>query len=94
MSENENRFKRINVKKIASLKDLFNKPISAIEFITNKTSQINEISSLIKKKGLTEGKIKVKNNDNELVFKLKNKRLVDRKSINTLKNQDISTIIH
>ena len=55
---------------------------------------INEISSLIEKEGLTEVKIKVKDKDNELVFKLKNKRLVDRKSINTLKNQDISTIIH
>ena len=84
----------INVKKIASLKDLFNKPISTVDFITNKTSQIHKISSLIKKKGLTEVKIKVKDKDNELVFKLKNKRLVDRKSINTLKNQDISTIIH
>nr|MBC8294420.1 DNA polymerase III subunit alpha [Pelagibacterales bacterium] len=94
LSENENRFKRINVKKIASLKDLFNKPISTIDFNTNKTSQINKISSLIKKKGLTEVKIKVKDKDNELVFKLKNKRLVDRKSINSLKNQDISTIIH
>ena len=73
---------------------LSKKPISAIEFITNKTSQINEISSLVKKKGLTEVKIKVKDKDNELVFKLKNKRLVDRKSINKLKNQDISTIIH
>ena len=94
LSENENRFKRINVKKIASLKDLFNKPISAIDFNTNKASQIHKISSLIKKKGLTEVKIKVKDKDNELVFKLKNKRIVDRKSINTLKNQDISTIIH
>ncbi len=93
-SENANRFKRINVKKIASLKDLLNKPISTIEFNTNKISKINEISSLIEKKGLTEVKIKVKDQDNDLVFKLKNKRLVDRKSINMLKNQDISTIIH
>jgi len=94
LSENENRFKRINVKKIASLKDLFNKPISAIDFNTNKVSQIHKISNLIEKKGLTEVKIKVKDEDNELVFKLKNKRLVDRKSINALKSQDISTIIH
>ena len=49
LSENENRFKRINVKKIASLKDLFNKPISAIDFNTNKTSQIHKIYNLIEK---------------------------------------------
>ena len=29
-----------------------------------------------------------------LVLNLKNKRLIDRKSINTLRNEDISTIIH
>ena len=55
---------------------------------------LEKIYNLIEKKGITEVKIKVKDKDNELVFKLKNKRLVDRKSINTLKNQDISTIIH
>ena len=27
-------------------------------------------------------------------FKLKNKRLIDRKAINILRNNDISTIIH
>ena len=67
---------------------------SLLFFSLNETKQINEISNLVANKGKTEVTIKVKDIDNELVFKLKNKRLVDRKSINTLKNQDISTIIH
>ena len=94
ISEDENRFKRINVKKIASLKDLFNKDIFEVEFIVNDTKQMNEILNLVKKEGKTEVKIKIKDKNKNLVFILKNKRLVDRKSINKLKNQDILTTIH
>ncbi len=94
ISDNENRFKRINVKKIASLKDLFNKEILEVEFSLKDTKQINEISNLVDKEGKTEVKIKIKDQNKDLVFKLKNKRLVDRKSINKLKNQDISYNIH
>ena len=43
ISDEENRFKRINVKKIASLKDLFNKPIKEIEFVTKNSNQINNL---------------------------------------------------
>ena len=82
VSDNENRFKRINVKKIASLKDLFNKEILKVEFCVNDTKKINEILNLVKKEGKTEVKIKIKDQNKNLVFKLKNKRLVDRKSIN------------
>ena len=94
ISDNDNRFKRINVKKIASLKDLFNKEILELEFSLNETKQINEISNLVGNKGKTEVKIKIKDQNKNLVFKLKNKRLVDRKSVNKLKNQDISYNIH
>ena len=94
ITDNENRFKRINVKKIASLKDLFNKEILEVEFSLNGTTQINEILNLVDKEGKTEVKIKIKDQNKDLVFKLKNKRLVDRKSINKLKNQDISYNIH
>jgi len=93
-SEDDNRFKRINVKKLASLNDLFKKPISKIEFKTKDMKQINEIAKFIKNDGSTEVKINVSDQDKELTFKLKNKRKVDRKSINSIKNSDISTIIH
>jgi DNA polymerase-3 subunit alpha len=92
--ENENRFRRINVKKIASLKNLFNKPITEIEFETTDPKKINEISKILINEGNTEVKIKIKDQENYLVFKLKNKRQVDRKSINTLKNQGIYSTIH
>ena len=40
------------------------------------------------------GVLRIKDKNDNLIFKLKNKRLVDRKSINLLKNLDISTTIH
>ena len=94
ISENENRFKRINVKKIASLKDLFNKPITEVQFKATDLKKIEEISQILNKAGNTEVKIEIKDQENHLIFKLKNKRQVDRKSLNILKNQGISTTIH
>ena len=94
ITEDNNRFKRINVKKIASLKDLFNKPISEIEFSTEDSRKINEILNLIKKEGTTSVKIRIKDGDEKFTFKLNNKRLVDRKSVNKLKKQDILRSIH
>jgi len=93
-TDDNNRFKRMNVKKIASLKDLFNKPISEIEFQIKDIEKVDEISNFIKKEGSTEVIIKVIDGQKELVFKLKIERLVDRKSINILKNQGISSTIH
>ena len=92
--DDENRFKRINVKKILSLKDLYNKPISEIEFEIKKHDQIKEISKLIKNTGKTDVKIKFNNGKEEFTLKLKNKRFVDRKLINIIKNQDILTTIY
>ena len=91
---NENRFRRINVKKIVSLKDIFNKPISNIDITINHPSKIKEISNHFIEDGDTEVKISIKNKDKNYVFKLKNKRLVDRKSLNLLKKHDISSVIY
>jgi len=93
LTEDENRFKRINVKKIISLKEIYNKPISEIEFRITRQEQMKQISELVKNKGNTDVKIKFNNGKEELVFKLKNKRFVDRKLLNTIKNQDILTTI-
>jgi DNA polymerase-3 subunit alpha len=93
-SKDENRFKRVNVHKIASLKDLFHKPISQITLTIKSLNEINEISDLIKEEGATDVKIEIQHDNNQLSYKLKNKRLVDRKSINMLKKHHISRIIH
>ena len=94
ISNDENRFKRVNVQKIGSLKDLFNKPVSEIIFNLKSIKDIGEISNLIKQEGSTEVKINIIHQNNDICFKLKNKRFIDRKSINILRNNAISTIIH
>jgi len=48
----------------------------------------------LKEEGTTEVKINLENNNNNISFKLKDKRFIDRKVINILRNNDISTIIH
>ena len=93
ISNDENRFKRINVQKIASLKDLFNKPIGEIIFNIKSIEDIDKISDLLKKEGTTEIKINLENENKNITFKLKDKRFIDRKAINILRNNDISTII-
>jgi len=94
ISNDENRLKRTNVQKIAPLKDLFNRPISEIIFNIKSIKDLDKISDLVSDAGSTEVKININNENNEISFKLKNKRLIDRKAINILRNHDISTIIH
>ena len=91
--DENNRFKRINVRKIASLKNLFNKPISNIEIFIKDQKSINKIEKILSKNGNTEVKIKINDDRNKYIINLKNKRFVDRKSLNLLKNQGISTNI-
>jgi DNA polymerase-3 subunit alpha len=93
ITQESNRFKRINVRKIASLKNLFNKPISNIELFIKDQKSIDKIERILSKDGSTEVKIKIQDEKNKYIFNLKNKRFVDRKSLNLLKNQGISTNI-
>ena len=47
VSNDENRLTRINVQKIASLKDLFNSPINEVSFDLNSDEQIEKISKIL-----------------------------------------------
>ena len=92
-SNEENRFKRINVQKIASLSDLINRQIEEVIFKINSIKELSEISKNIPNNGNTIVKIKVSDKKNELIFALKNKRNIDRKMLNILRNKEISAII-
>ncbi len=93
ISNDENRLTRINVQKIASLKDLFNSPINQVSFELKSTEQIEKISSILKNEGKTIININLFTEDNILKFRLKNNRKLDRKSLNLLRNQEIQAII-
>ena len=74
ISDEENRFKRINVQKIASLKDLLNKPIKEVTFNLKSLKELDEISKFFNENGETLINIKLSDKNKNLKFKLKNKR--------------------
>ncbi len=93
LSDEDNRFKRINVQKIASLKDLINSPINEVIFKLKSMKELDEISKTLPKNGHTTIKIKISDKNHDLNFQLENKREIDRKTINLLRNKEISAII-
>ena len=56
-------------------------------------NKIEDISKVLNRKGNTDVRLKVKENEHNLIFQLKNKRFIERKSINLLNTQDILTNI-
>ena len=93
ISNDENRFKRMNVQKIASLKDLLSKPINEVTFNLKSLKELDEISKFLSKNGETLIKIKLSDKEKDFDFQLKNKRNIDRKTINLLRNKEISALI-
>jgi DNA polymerase-3 subunit alpha len=89
----ENRFKRVNVQKIGSLKDLFNSSINEVFFEVKSDEEVNEISKILDKDGKTSININLINDNKTLTFKLKNNRNLDRKSLNLLRKREISSTI-
>ena len=89
----ENRFKRLNVRKIGSLKDLFNSPINEASLDIKSEKDMNEISKLINEDGKTSININLMDHDKTLKFRLKNTKNLDRKSLNLLRKKGFSTTI-
>ena len=81
-------------KKIISLDDLINKPINSISFKVKNIDEIDTLSKMLKKGGDVEVNINVVSSDKAYKIKLKDKRIIDRKTVNLIKNQGISTTIH
>jgi DNA polymerase-3 subunit alpha len=94
VSNDENRLKRINVQKIASLKDILNKPINEVIFNLKSVKELDEISKFLPRNGDTIIKIRLTDKNNDFNFQLENKRNIDRKTINLLRNKEISAIIN
>ena len=57
------------------------------------SKELDEISKFLPEKGNTIIKIKISDKKNDYTFQLKNKRNIDRKTINLLRNKEISAII-
>ncbi|MDB2442440.1 hypothetical protein N9W20_03855, partial [Candidatus Pelagibacter bacterium] len=94
ISNDENRFKRVNVQKIGSMMDLFNSPINEVFFEVNSSENLDEISKLLTEEGKTDVNIRMVLDEKILEFKLKNARNLDRKSLNLLRKREILSTIN
>ena len=90
ISSDEDKRKRINVRKIASLKALYNSTIKEITLNLSSDSQLKVVKNFLDEKGDTKVNINISNNSKKTTFRLKTLRNVDRKSINILRNKEIS----
>ena len=70
--------KRINVKKIISLKDVIDKPIKNITFKFKNFNDLYKLENLDKKNGQTDVRVIVDNDNEILTFKVKNRRKIDK----------------
>ena len=72
IANDNNRLTRINVQKIISLKNVFEKPISEVIFKVRSKDQIERLSKILNTKGDTKISIELQNNRNILFFEFKN----------------------
>ena len=77
-----------------SLKDLINNPIKNVTFNIKSLKDLSELSKFLVDSGETRINIKVNEDNKSVSFQLKNGRKIDRKTVNLLRNREISAIIH
>ena len=83
----DNRFRRINVKKIVSLKEISNKSFAKITLEISDFENFNNLSDILKEKGETSVRIKIIENKKNLVFELTNKRKINKDTLRILKKE-------
>ena len=93
-SLNDDKMQRINVRKIGSLKELFNGSIKEITINLTSKEQLKFIKKYLVEKGQTLVHINLTDNYETLKFALKTPRNIDRNSINFLRDREISLNIH
>jgi DNA polymerase-3 subunit alpha len=86
-SNSENRFKRINVKKIVNLKELSNISFKNITLEISNYDNLEILSNIISEKGDTNVKIKIENNKKNMIFELTNKRKINKDILRILKKE-------
>ena len=77
--------KKINVKKVITLKDVINKPIDQLKISINNFFELKKIAKLKNDDGKTKMYFELTDGNKKLFFELKDKRKIDHRLINTLK---------
>ena len=93
IQDKENRFKKINVRKITSLEEVVNKPIKEITLEIKNLNQIDYLKNFLKDEGITKVRLNFRDKKNNYFFELNKNRKITRQNINDLKNREISAII-
>tara|TARA_Y100000741_G_scaffold143860_1_gene108647 strand:+ start:45 stop:3455 length:3411 start_codon:yes stop_codon:yes gene_type:complete len=76
--------RRVNVKKIVSLKEIINSSFDEIKFKINTLDELSKIKDLSKKDGKTQITFVISDKGNNYTFSLNDKRYVDNNLINSL----------
>ncbi len=77
--------KKINVKKIISLKEVFNKPIEELKLKLSNHEELDKLKLLEKDNAKTKLFFDIFDGNKQLTFELNDKRKIDQKLINSLK---------
>ena len=80
--------KKINIKKIISLKEVIKKPMEEIKIKVNNIDELNKFKSLSKNDGNTKILVQIEENEKIYSFQLNDKRKIDHKLINSLNIED------
>ena len=83
----ENRFRRINVRKIISLDEITKKNYSNVLIQIDKTDNLKKLYESIKEKGNSEIKISILEKDKNYLFVLKDKRKFDYETLKYLNKE-------
>ena len=86
-SNDENRFKRINVRKLTNLNSLSLQNLEKLTLEISNTDYLDKLSQLISKKGGTKINIKVNIESKKLIFELENKRKIDKEILKIIKKE-------
>ncbi len=92
VDENKSQ-KKINIRKIVSMKEVIEKPIDEVRIKVQNQNDIQKIVKLNLENGKTKVTIDMQIENKRLSFQLKNNRKIDHKVLNLLRNQENIEII-
>jgi len=83
----ENRFRRINVRKVVSLDQIIHQNYTNVEIEITNADDLIKLYEAIKEKGNSKIKISIKNNNKNYLFELKDKRKFDYETLKHLNKE-------
>ena len=83
----ENRFRRINVRRITSLDEIAKKDYNTVHIEINTSDNLNKLYESIKEKGNSKIKISISDQDKNYLFELKDKRKFDYETLKYLNRE-------